>query len=205
MVEDRQYSDAWKKILNNFANRLCRTGSNRNVIISTDRSAYEIGESVSVNIQVYDASFQPVDDAAVQVTVTGGNSEFELESSALGKGLYRGEFVPGQRGKLNITATANRNDVKLGQAKKDIVVTGLNTEFRSISQNAVFLRRLAQQTGGKYFDETQADSLINYLQLTTTIENRKQSIELWNKLSVLILIIALFSIEWFLRKKLGLA
>ncbi len=205
MAEDRQYSDAWKKILNNFVNRLCRTGSNGNVIISTDRTSYEIGESVGVNIQVYDASFRPVDDAAVQIAVTGGNSDFELESSALGKGLYRSEFIPGQRGRLNIIATANRNDVQLGQAKKDIVITALNTEFRSISQNAVFLRRLALQTGGKYFIESRADSLINYLKLTPTVENRKQTIELWNKLSVLILIIALFSIEWFLRKKLGLA
>ena len=108
-------------------------------------------------------------------------------------------------GRYNIRSEAWRNNIKLGTDDIELVVTTVNREFLNTKQNHRFLKRLAEKTGGKYFDEDDAGDLINYLNLKPEINRKSETMELWNRLPILLLIIFLLSLEWFIRKRKNLA
>jgi hypothetical protein len=84
-------------------------------------------------------------------------------------------------------------------------VTTVNREFLNTKQNHRLLKRLAEKTGGNYFDEKDAGELINYLSLKPEVNRESETVELWNRLPFLLIIIFLLSLEWFIRKRKDLA
>jgi len=64
---------------------------------------------------------------------------------------------------------------------------------------------LAARGGGKYYSESNADNIREDLDLSSKQEQISKSYELWYQFSIFLIIIFLFSLEWFLRKRSGLA
>lgn len=178
---------------------------NKNVILSASKNKYQVGDNIVLNTQVYDGSFKSVDDGLIRTTVIGPESSFEIESSFLENGRYEGSFVPLAPGRYSIKSKAWRNNIELGMDDLELVVTTVNREFLNTRQNHRFLKRLAEKTGGKYFDEKEVNDLINYLNLKPEIRRESEIVELWNRLPFLLIIIFLLCLEWFIRKRKDLA
>ena len=92
----------------------------------------------------------------------------------------------------------------MGTSQKDILVTPVNTEFQDTRQDKRMLIQLAAQTSGTYFSEDASEDIFAHLDLQNKSEITANSFDLWQKLPALLLILALFSIEWFVRKRKGL-
>jgi len=205
LAEDRIYRNSWQLILKNLIRWLDSGTTDNNVIITSDKKTYQEGENIVLTTQVYDGSFQPVDNALLRTKVRGPSSEFELESEFVQKGRYEGSFIPMISGKYYIHAEAWKNDVKLDEDSGELMVMPVNREFLKTKQDVPFLKKLAEKSGGKYFHENEAEKIKDVLNIRPEIKVESTTIELWNRLPVLLAIIFLLSLEWLIRKRKGLA
>lgn len=204
-AEDQFYKTSWKSILRNMIRWLDTDVLDKNVSISVAKKKYQVGEKVFLSTQVYDGSFMVVNDALIRTKILGPSATFEIESEFIQEGRYEGSFVPITPGKYQVLAEAWRNDLKIGEDTKKLYISAVNKEFLHTNQNDQFLKRLSTKTGGKYFSEEEAMRILKYLEFKPILSQESKNIEIWNRLPFLILIMILLSLEWFIRKRKGLA
>jgi hypothetical protein len=205
LSEDKVYRDSWQQMLRNTIRWLDTGAVDKNVILSTVKKNYQVGENVRLSTQVYDGSYKSVNDGLIRTTVSGPSVSFETESIFIEDGRYEGTFVPLTPGWYRIRSEAWRNNVNLGEDEIEIVVTTVNREFLTTRQNLSFLKRLSEKSGGSYFNEDEADDLLKSLDLTPELKRESETFELWNRWPFLLLIIFFLCLEWFIRKKKDLA
>jgi hypothetical protein len=74
-----------------------------------------------------------------------------------------------------------------------------------VAQNSDLLKRIATETGGKYYTPAEAQSLLDDLTYRQSPYSERVTKDLWDMPINFMLIIGLLSGEWFLRKREGLA
>jgi hypothetical protein len=205
LAEDRKFNGGWSKMLHNMIRWLGSATTDENVIVSTKEKSYQVGERIQINTQVYDGSYNAVDAGVVRLQISGPGGLFEEESKSVGNGVYLSKFVPIASGDYEIEAGAWLNDVKLGSSKTKVYVTPVNAEFIYTKQDYRLLQQLAEESGGRYFSEETAGQILNYLDLMPQSVQEEKTFKLWHKMVILLTILFLLTLEWFIRKRKGLA
>jgi hypothetical protein len=90
-------------------------------------------------------------------------------------------------------------------ASSSVLVSDLNREYYSAAQNSDLLKRIATETGGKYYTPAESQLLLDDLVYRQTPYSERVTKDLWDMPINFMLIIGLLSTEWFLRKREGLA
>lgn len=180
----------------------------KRVKITTSKKLYSSGESVEFTAQVYDESFNPVNDAEVKINITSDNYKTELLLNSIGSGLYEGSFLPDQNGDYTFVGSALLDGKNLGTDKGNFNVGDIEVEFLETKMNYDFLNLLSTQTKGKYFPPSKIDNLISELK-NIDLHSAKEKIttseiRLWSDEWFMVIVILLFAIEWFLRKRSGM-
>jgi hypothetical protein len=194
----------WRQILRYLVN-----SSPLQTEIGAERDVFGINDNVRIVADLRDKQFNPVSDAQATARVvkpSGATIDVPLRFTALnGLNNYTGEFKADELGQHRIELISNSS--KIGQAKvqSSILVSELNREFFTASQNSDLLKRIAAETGGKYYQLDGLQSLIDDLTYRRTPYSERATKELWDMPINFILIIGLLSAEWFLRKREGLA
>jgi hypothetical protein len=194
----------WRQILRYLVN-----SSPLQTEIGAERDVFGINDNVRIVADLRDKQFNPVSDAQAAARVvkpSGATIDVPLRFTALnGLNNYTGEFKADELGQHRIELISNSS--KIGQAKvqSSILVSELNREFFTASQNSDLLKRIAAETGGKYYQLDGLQSLIDDLTYRRTPYSERATKELWDMPINFILIIGLLSAEWFLRKREGLA
>ena len=173
--------------------------------VNTSADEYNDSENVVFNTDVYNDIYEKIYDISVQLSVTDeqGNKQNYSYVTSQGNSDYRiGGLQPGA---YRYTASATVN------GKKEIVTGGFTVvklQIESINLTADFnlLKRLSTKTGGSFVTSDEVGQLQQQLAaqpaqgILYTEERFSQLIELrW----ILLLITALFSAEWFIRKFSG--
>ena len=86
-----------------------------------------------------------------------------------------------------------------------VEIMPVNQEFIHTNQNTDLLKKLAGASGGYYFRSDRVDSIYRRLDVTRRIVKHTETYQMWDRLTVLLIIIALLALEWFLRRRRGLA
>ncbi|MGE3801622.1 MAG: hypothetical protein AB7H80_11430 [Candidatus Kapaibacterium sp.] len=199
-------------VLDNFANSTLRwlavREDEQQVKITTSKKIYNLGESVRFLGQVYDESYQPVNNAAVKVQIEGPNGSTELTLAPSGSGRYEGILSGLPAGDYRFSGDANVGDKKIGSDAGRFVIDEVGIEFIQTSMNVSFLRALAERTGGKFYTVNQLGSLVEDIRQNKKFTERSiEQNEEWSmRESIWFLIAALlcFSVEWFIRKRSGM-
>ena len=180
----------------------------KKVRIKTSKKIYSSGELIEFFAQVYDESFNPVDDAEVKLKIKNRDFEEELNLNSVGGGLYEGSYSSIKNGDYVFTGDAVTNGKSLGTDDGSFNIGDVDIEMVDPRMNYESLNLLAAQTNGKYFSPAQYDMLLNYLnELNANAEKEKlvtSEIRLWSEEWILIIIILLFATEWFIRKRSGM-
>jgi uncharacterized membrane protein len=163
------------------------------------------GDSIPVRLEVRDAGFAPVADAAVDATVTvPGGQTIPLQMRPAGRGELAATFVPDTPGLFRIRAEAHLGSTLLGTADRWLYVGGADPEFADPRLNEGFLRRLARQSGGQYVPLSEADRVVTSLAsgIPQTVEPERR--DLWHEPWAFALVIGLMAAEWVLRRIWGM-
>lgn len=168
-------------------------------------------------VRVRDKAFRPMDDAQVKLEVTGpGGKKSTLygEPSLKEAGLFEAEFFPREPGAYRATATVENTSPTppdgTPPAEKVIATktTGwahdpLPAEFASLAPGRDWMERVARETGGQMLTLEDLDRLPALLQDIRVPVEETLTTPLWHTSWMFVLILALLTLEWFLRRKGG--
>jgi hypothetical protein len=128
--------------------------------------------------------------------------------NSLGNGLYEGFLETNQSGDYIFTGTARLNGKIIGKDSDRFNIGEVDIEFVNTSMNYDFLSSLSNTTGGKFFLPSNQNDLFNILNKITKNSARTKiktsEFNLWSNERLMAIIILLFAIEWFFRKRFGM-
>ena len=180
----------------------------RSFRVSPGRAALAQGESVDFTAELYDANNRPVPNADVSVTVRSGETRVSAVLQAIGNGRYEGRIEGLPEGDYAFEARATDGQTGLGTDAGRFAVGGVNVEFQDTRMNRAVLQEMATATGGAFFTVDRFDSAVAAVRaLPSFVPERIEDdrrFELWTLPALLGAVVALLSIEWYLRKRGGM-
>jgi uncharacterized membrane protein len=200
-LEDQTHEEFWQQLL-----RWLVTGTPGRVVATIPNQMLFDDGRVQFSAEVRDKNFLPAADAHVEAHVLGpGGSaaQIEMTPDANAPGTFRTEWSADQAGSYLTEVIATRDKEELGRdvltfARMDGVAENFHTE-----QNRELLEKLSAETGGRYWRPQELSKLpgeISYSEAGITVRDTK---ELWNMPIVFLLLLALPSAEWLLRRRWG--
>jgi len=113
-----------------------------------------------------------------------------------------------ESGDFNFEAEIFREGILLGKDDGTFNVGEIEIELINPVMNYGLLKLLADESGGNYYTPEKYELLSNQLaEINNTASKEKivtSDVTLWSDEWLLIITILLFSLEWFLRKKMGM-
>jgi uncharacterized membrane protein len=164
-------------------------------------------QDVTLGVDARDASFVPAPDANVTVRVENpdgtsstqvatlvnpARGRFEARVNARGRGIYRAHVE------------AARNGITLGAIDVPWLAGGTDAELADPRLDAIGLRRLAESSGGAYLTPDRAADAGKFLLARNAGRAPAEWRDAWHRGWVFLVIIALVSVEWTLRRQWGL-
>ena len=200
-VGDPSHDLFWQQLL-----RWLSTSSPGPVDASTSASMLMDQGQLRLLATVRDKQFLPAPDAHVVAHVSGpqgASEQVDLAPAPEAPGSFQADWTAGQPGAYLAEVTATQGSDILGQ---DVVsferVDGVAENFHT-SQNRELLEKLASDTGGRYWKQSELSRLPNeiaYSEAGIAVHDTK---ELWNMPIVFLLLLSLFGGEWLLRRTWG--
>ena len=206
--KNNSHETFWRQML-----RYLVSGTPRQIEIGTEKEVYALDDTINIVADIRDKKFNPVADAHAAARVTkpsGAVVDVPLKFTTLNSvNTYVGEFKADELGqhRIELVGTSTSPSTSLGQlsARATMLVSDLNREYYSAAQNSELLKRIAAETGGKYYTPAEVQSLLDDLIYRQSPYSERVTKDLWDMPVNFMLIIGLLSAEWFLRKREGLA
>ena len=202
-VEDLTHENFWRQLM-----RWLVDGVPDQVEPSFTNERVEPGEAAQLTAMVVDPSFVELNDAAVMVTVTGPDGTV-VDVPMSWDGEHPGEYsaaIPTKApGWYEARLDATRAGKPLGSAVTHFRAAPGDAEYFDATMHGATLRRIAEETGGRFYEANDTASLPEDLRYTgrgvTTVEEH----DLWHMPIVLMLLVGLLCAEWGYRRAVGYA
>ena len=208
----RMRSDSKSNAHENFWRQMLRylvQGAPRQFEVAAEQDVYAPGDAVRIVADLRDKKFNPAADARAVARVvkpSGASVEVPLRFTARDEAnVYVGEFRVEELGRHRIELTASGASIGGAAAQSEFLVAELNREFYDASLDEELLKRIAAETGGKYYTLEEAGALVDDLTYRQTDNSRPVTKDLWDMPVNFLLLVGLLVGEWFLRKRHGLA
>ena len=199
---DRYYGRYWVQAIR-FLSRSRLLGKERLVELSSDRGVYRRGETAQLRLRFLDERLIPADAQGVSVLIEtrdGRRQETPLRRSAASMNIFEGEAELNSLGMHH--AWVRRPSFDEAPPAIDFRVNSPERELADRSMDRADLRLTAEQTRGKYYTIGQAGDIARELPRGEPVPlDSGQSIPLWNRGEVLLLLAGLLTLEWVFRKR----
>jgi uncharacterized membrane protein len=202
-LEDQTHEVFWGQLL-----RWLVDGVPDYVSARPESEEVEAGESVRILAEVNDSAYLEVNDALVRATLTAPDGTMEvvpLEWTVDRDGEYAGTFTPQMDGEYEFNITADRGaEEALGTDESYLRVGPSAVEYFDAGLRRSLLERLAEETGGRYYDPTMVETLPEDIRFTGAGVTLTEELDLWDMPILFFLLVALIGSEWALRRRRGL-
>ena len=202
-VDDLTHENFWRQLL-----RWLVDGVPDQVEPALTTERVEPGEGATLTANVVDPSFVELNDASVMATVTapdGTISDVPMSWDGEHAGQYTATIPTRAPGWYEAKIDATRAGKSVGSAVTHFRAAPGDAEYFDATMHAGTLRRIADETGGRFYEAANTASLADDLRYTgrgvTTVEEH----DLWHMPIVLMLLVGLLCAEWGYRRVVGLA
>ena len=202
-VEDQTHENYWRQLLRWLVDSVPST-----VEVHTTTERVEPGEPVTLVADVVDPAYVEVNDARVIAKVSGPKGtpiEVPMQWTGERNGEYRATFQAADQGLYVAHVEATRAGKSLGTGSTEVRATPSDAEYFDATMHAPRLKRIAEETGGRFYTPETIAGMPEDLRYTgrgvTTVEER----ELWHMPIVLFALLGLISAEWAYRRAVGMA
>jgi hypothetical protein len=182
----------------------------RDKFVSLDAGAitYRPGESADVRVRLRDGEGKPVTDAVVDAVLYREGqrvASMRLTPDDNAGGLFRGRTAALQPGNYEVGIESPAIPERDTRARTEFKVERLETaELAQLNANEDLLRQVADASGGQYLREEQLPKLLELLAPLSQGRVIESDTVLWQSYWWFIPLIGLLTIEWILRKRVGL-
>jgi hypothetical protein len=176
------------------------------VVASTPNANLEDDGHVQLRAEVRDKQYLPASDAQVEAKVIGPDGSSEtvgLHPEPLSPGVYAADWQAQKPGSYIADVTARQAGTPLGHDALTFRREDGQAENFHREQNRELLEKLAEQTGGHYYTARNASHLSREIAFSEAGITGREIKELWDMPVVFLLVLALKSTEWLLRRRWG--
>jgi hypothetical protein len=174
--------------------------------VYSTKTVFDEGENILLNAELYNDALQLVNTPDVNITLK--NSSGKTYSYLFSR---TGQSYQLNAGALPVGNYSYMASSKLGKqlfsAKGQFTIKPLNLESRQSTANHRLLYSLSRQSGGQMLQPSQLNQLANLIRknknIKTIVYDDQRYSDLIDSKWVFVLIMALLSTEWFLRKREG--
>jgi uncharacterized membrane protein len=176
------------------------------VVASTPNANLEDEGHVELRAEVRDKQYFPASDAQVEAKVIspdGSSETVALHPEALSPGVYAADWQATKPGSYVAEVTATQAGKPLGKDALTFRRDDGEAENFHREQNKELLQKLAEQTGGHYYTPGNAKELAREISFSEAGITGREIKEIWDMPVVFLLVLALKSTEWLLRRRWG--
>jgi uncharacterized membrane protein len=203
-VKDETHFTFWRRLA-----RWLVDGVPDRVMVASRPEQLQRGEPLTISADVFDAEFKGVNDGRITAHVTapsGKVTDVPMEWTVEQEGEYAARFTPSEDGVHRIVVDgASKGGKDLTRGTSYFLVAPSEAEFFDAAMHAPVLRRIANDTGGRFFRADDTSKLVDAITYSgkgiTVVEEN----ELWDMPINLFLALGLMGAEWMFRRKRGLA
>jgi len=184
------------------------------VKLGTDKTRYGPRKQIRVRAKIVQPDLSPVVSEDVAVKIFAGDRlrlRKKLEYLPDSPGMYEAKLDSLDSGTYRVELDAPEAMPILAAEK----VKKVSTEFSvdpvgsaeevELSADRGLLRRLANRSNGVVLDPHQADQVLDALGPPSLLRRQRRELRLWDSWPLLVLIVAIATVEWAIRKRIGLA
>lgn len=166
--------------------------------LEADQPIYQTGEKVVFTFHAYQEDGRPWQGLDVNLIV----GQEKIPMVEVTNGIYEKtvEALPAKD--YTVRASANLDTLKVGEAKTDFRVSETNIEMVETGLNADLLKRIAQASGGEYYDA--ASFPINSFEVNLAKYHNTFRFDPRRSVYLYVILASLFLIELYFRKRRGL-
>jgi uncharacterized membrane protein len=205
--EDQSHETLWRQMI-----RWLAVSAPARISIDFDREFYNVGDEVNVTATVLNDKYEPDNDAILYMQktnpldqITDTPMEWDIEED----GVYRSSFVVEEEGVFDLwvdVASAAGDAARDSSEKRAaFVVTPSLREYTNAGLDRALLARVAEASGGFYFDLADAGNLPEAIDFTPNAYSQEVQIDLWDRPWLLALLILLLCVDWITRRMRGLS
>lgn len=202
-VDDRTLETFWRQLM-----RTVSEESSDRLEVAAVPAIAAPGEPMTLRARLADEQFADVNDAAVEVTVQAPDGQVRtvpLEWTLGRDGVYEGQFVPEVAGLHTLNAEARRGRDTTRAVESALLADDTAADVEQAELRTPFLRRIAEQTGARYYPLAEAGRLAEDVMYTEAGVTMRESLDLWDMPLLFLLLTALLGAEWARRRARGLA
>jgi hypothetical protein len=208
LAEYQAYSNhhALEELFAQSVQYLTANANRQRFIVYPAKRVFDEGENVLLNAELYNDALELINTPDVKIDLksaagknysflfTRNNQSYQLDAGALPVGEYS-------------YSASTKIGTKIFAASGQLVIKPLNLELRQSAANFQLLHTIAKQSGGAMLMPGQLSQLPALIrkndQIKTVVYEDKRYNDLVDVKWVFVFILALLSIEWFLRKREG--
>ncbi len=201
--DDERHERFWRQIA-----RWLTTMPKERLKLQIAKNTYRRKEPVLIDVTAYDTSYKLTNHASVRAIITdkdGNKKELYLEQVLGKEGLYRARFVPQKQGEYTVDVIGLLNYKPFGQQRGLLEVAESYEEFTRAELNSNLLSTLARISNGRNYTIEDAPKMADEISLVKSATSVMVDEELWDMPLLFLLIAVFLTVEWFLRKRKGLA
>jgi hypothetical protein len=199
---DRTFEMFWRQ-----AARWIASTSPDRVAITAPRQA-EVGDPIPIDVDVRDAQFGPVGDAAIAAKLNGpqrAEESLTFRRADAAPGSYTTAIRASKPGLYHVMIDARgAGAADTGRAEAWIHVGPAVREMSDPRLNEPYLRRLARVSGGRYVPAADASQVASWLQAAARQTAPPEERDLWHEPWAFVFVLAALCGEWSLRRRWGL-
>jgi hypothetical protein len=202
-LEDQTHETFWRQLL-----RWLVDGVPDYVTARTELESVEAGEAARILTEVNDSAYVEMNDALVEATVTAPDGSVQLlpmDWTVEQDGEFAGTFNPTMDGDYRIQIQATRGGTEIvGSDEVHLRVGPSTEEYFDANLRRSLLQRLADETGGRYYEPSAVESLPEDISITGAGVTLTEERDLWDMPILFLLLVVFLGGEWVFRRRRGL-
>tara|TARA_Y100001960_G_scaffold332073_1_gene431290 strand:+ start:5719 stop:7824 length:2106 start_codon:yes stop_codon:yes gene_type:complete len=202
-TQDTHLSGILPDILNPIFGWLINTGGNQDIYFRSNKNSYQQGESILLIGEPL-SSNQFFGEGVVNLYLDGKliNKKPLLFDQVTG--LFRSQFWASQSGKIDYEIEFSQSGKNFIMNRGSFQVQESQLEMNKVYLNEKPLQRLATLSNGVYKNWDKRSDLISMIRPISKNQNFSYKIALNENIIFFLLILVLLTLEWIIRKKIGL-
>jgi len=181
-------------------------------VISAKKNVFDAGESPVVFAEIFNEKMQPVTGVPVRLEVArreADGSETPLKQVSMTREnaqstRFESELATLPPGRYVVHGQAELTDRTIASRPLDIQISATSVEYQRVQQDVAALVGIARRSGGAYANARDLDGLVAHISLDPRTVQSVTEMTLRTSVLLFLVILALLSAEWLIRKRAGM-
>ena len=210
LSQNQQHREFLRQLFSNIISWTSSDPEDQKLQVKPARQSFSTFENPVITATLKNESGENEDDAIIELEVTsedGTTSTFNMQNT--GSGIYNLELPRSAEGLYDFEATARKGNRIIDEKTGEFLVANSSSELSDTHRNDELLKALSDNSGGIFFTYDNLNGFWDSLSVSGLLEPQTQSVERYaypvRSAVWFIVVLALLSSEWLLRKYYSLS